>query len=76
MFMDCVEAIAMNDGRELWVINFDMSITGYVDDFCMSAKDGKILDNSYMAKYSCGDPRAGKWIVDRNHASQNFAFVI
>jgi hypothetical protein len=30
----------MGDGRELWYITNDFQIKSYVDDFCVTIKDG------------------------------------
>jgi len=40
--MNCIDAIALNDGRELFVLKFDLKITNYLDKFCIST-DNKTL---------------------------------
>jgi hypothetical protein len=40
--MDCIEAITLNDGRELFYVNFDFKLSMYIDDYCVGPEDGKL----------------------------------
>jgi len=33
--MNCIDAIYLGDGREVWVIDVDMTIKSYMDNFCL-----------------------------------------
>lgn len=43
--MDCLDAIILGDGREMFVLNEDLSITSYIDKFCIVAKDLELIEN-------------------------------
>jgi len=33
--MNCFDAIALGDGREVWIIDLDFTIKGYIDTYCL-----------------------------------------
>jgi len=69
--MDCTEAIAAGDGRELWTIQNNFEITSYVGEKCIEAAEGDTSDgariqiNDCWVSKSAGDGRE-KWVMDHN----------
>jgi len=57
----------MGDGRELWVLKFNLHIKHYTDDLCLSTIDGKMDEKSYITTYNCNNPKHGKWVMHKNH---------
>ena len=69
--MDCTEAIAAGDGRELWTIQNSFEITSYVGGKCIEAAEGDTSDgarvqiNDCWVSKSAGDGRE-KWVMDHS----------
>ena len=67
--MDCTEAIATGDGRELWIIQNNFQITSYVGEKCMESAQGDTSDGARVQINDCwisngaGDGRE-KWVMD------------
>lgn len=67
--MDCTEAIAAGDGRELWTLHNNFQITSYVGGKCIEAAEGDVSDgariqiNDCWMSESAGDGRE-KWLMD------------
>jgi len=40
--MDCDQAVALGDGRELFTVHTDFKVTSFVDDYCIVALSGAI----------------------------------
>jgi len=68
-----IPALAIGDGRELWVLKFNLHITHYIDDLCLSTKDGKMEEKTYITSYICTNPNHGKWVMHRNHLAKEWA---
>ena len=67
--MECTEAIAMGDGRELWIVQNNFQILSYVGKKCLELKDGDNSDNARIQINNCwitnsyGDGR-DKWLIE------------
>ena len=67
--MECIEAIAIGDGREIWTLQNNFQITSYVGGKCIELADGETNDDSRIQINDCwnsngaGDGR-DKWIMD------------
>jgi hypothetical protein len=35
--------VPIGDGREIWVVNFDLTIIHYIDDFCLTPYEEKLV---------------------------------
>jgi hypothetical protein len=63
-------ALILGDGRELWTIGFDSTIKSYVDDFCLSTKDGKEDEGTSCVVVPCKN--AAKWLVFKDGVSPDY----
>lgn len=67
--MECTEAIAMGDGRELWIVQNNFQILSYVGKKCLELKEGDNSDNARIQINNCwitnsyGDGR-DKWLIE------------
>jgi len=68
-----LEAIQMADGRELWIINFDLTITHYVDDMCLTPFRNLLVKGTQVVKVKCGSASKGKWIVFKDYEAEEYA---
>jgi len=68
-----VPALSLYDGRELWVLKFNLELWHYIDDFCLSTMDGSLEEKTKLTTYDCTNPKAGKWVVHRNHLAGEYA---
>jgi hypothetical protein len=50
---DCVEAVAIGDGRELFVVDPQFFITSYVDDFCVASINGDSTTGTGLEAVNC-----------------------
>jgi hypothetical protein len=41
-----MDAIILNDGRELWNIYWDFRIESYVDEYCLATKDNRVEEGA------------------------------
>lgn len=46
--INCVDAVSMGDGREIWILDLDMEIKSYPDMFCLEV--GSNPNDSKIAK--------------------------
>jgi hypothetical protein len=68
-----MDAIILNDGRELWNIYWDFKIESYVDEYCLSTKDNRVEEGAPIVASQCTYASSGKWIVFKNHDSPYYA---
>jgi len=56
---DCLKAIVINDGREVWVIDpVEFQIRNYVDEMCIGYEKSK--GNDLVTLKDCSDPKLKK----------------
>jgi len=41
-----VPALSLYDGRELWVLKFNLELWHYIDDFCLSTREGSLEEKT------------------------------
>lgn len=67
---NCIEAIEQGDARELFILQNNMQITSYNENFCIESSDGVIEETSHIHLQNCrliisstNDGRE-KWLLD------------
>jgi len=58
-FYPCVDAIALGDTREIFLIDTDFTIKTYLDNFCLISKDGVMKKDNVIENIDCGDAIRG-----------------
>lgn len=58
--MDCDQAVALGDGRELFTVHTDFKVTSFVDDYCIVALSGAITQNNILLSQECGAAAASQ----------------
>jgi len=53
--MSCNDAIAMGDGRELFVIQVNFEIKSFIDDYCLQTKNGMVNPETELELMNCLD---------------------
>jgi hypothetical protein len=67
-----MDAIILNDGRELWTIYWDFRITNYVDEYCLATRGNKVEKGAILVTEKCQYASSGKWIIFKNHLAVDY----
>jgi len=56
--MNCNDAVALGDGREVFVLKMDFTITSFVDSSCVALLNGDTEDQTKIVLQDCSDAGA------------------